>query len=144
MESPVAKKATRRFTRCRSASVILWRKSLKSVEKSTSSTVQVFLIAALYMSKKTGYFIGRKVRFIPGSRIIFYTPSRLLAGFTSLWTVEGTGNGTCCYGRGGCGLGNFGGRTGTKVICRLQSLLPGIDVHGRQLADIRCLREQVQ
>src|SRR3712207_5293535 len=56
--------------RCRSASVILLRRSTRSVEKSTSSTVHVFLIAFRYISKNTGCAIGRSVRFIPGSSSI--------------------------------------------------------------------------
>ncbi len=54
MESPVAKNATSRWTRWRSASVILTPRSRTSVEKSTSSTVQVFLMAARYISKNAG------------------------------------------------------------------------------------------
>jgi hypothetical protein len=54
IESPVAKNATSRSTRCRSAALILLRRSATSVEKSTSSTVHVFLIAARYMSKNFG------------------------------------------------------------------------------------------
>src|SRR4051812_15560922 len=68
IESPVAKNATRRWTRCLSAGLIFERRSPTSVEKSTSSTVHVFLIADRYISKNAGYAIGRSVRHIPGSR----------------------------------------------------------------------------
>ena len=50
MVSPVAKNATSRWIRWRSASDILTFRSVVSSEKSTSSTVQVFLIAFLYIS----------------------------------------------------------------------------------------------
>ena len=50
IDEAVAKKATRRWIRWRSGSVILNRRSPMSVEKSTSSTVQVFLIAEWYIS----------------------------------------------------------------------------------------------
>src|SRR4051812_13929475 len=70
MLSPVAKNATRRLIRCCSAGCIFERKSVTSVEKSTSSTVHVFLMAVLNISKYTGYFIGRRVRLKPGVRII--------------------------------------------------------------------------
>src|SRR3954468_24786673 len=56
--------------RWRSAGESLALRSETSWEKSTSSTVQVFLIAALYISKNTGYFIGRSVRLKPGFRIM--------------------------------------------------------------------------
>ena len=52
--------------RWRSAGVILRRRSPTSVEKSTSSTVHVFLIAPRYISKNAGYAIGRSVRQKPG------------------------------------------------------------------------------
>ena len=48
--SPVAKNATSRLMRCRSAPVMRVRRSEISVEKSTSSTVHVFLIALRYIS----------------------------------------------------------------------------------------------
>ena len=54
--------------RCFSAGSIFLR-STKSSEKSISSTVHVFLMASLYISKNCGYFIGRRVRLNPGSRI---------------------------------------------------------------------------
>src|SRR5262249_28354287 len=47
-------------------------RSAMSDEKSTSSTVQVFLMALLYISKNTGYFMGRRLRSKPLSKIIFY------------------------------------------------------------------------
>src|SRR5277367_830965 len=70
MLSPVAKKATSRLIKCCSDGFMRERRSVTSVEKSTSSTVHVFLIAVLNISKKTGYFIGRRVRLNPGSRIM--------------------------------------------------------------------------
>src|SRR5579885_2767048 len=70
MLSPVAKKATNLRMRCCSAGFMRVRRSVTSVEKSTSSTVHVFLIAVLNISKKTGYFIGRSVRLKPGFKII--------------------------------------------------------------------------
>src|ERR1700744_5947233 len=69
MESPVAKKATRRWMRCVSAGVSRERRSTRSVEKSTSSTVQVFLMPFLNISKKTGYCMGLRVSERPGSRM---------------------------------------------------------------------------
>ena len=54
IESPVAKNATSRDTRCFSAGINLRSRSTRSSEKSISSTVQVFLMAFLYMSKNTG------------------------------------------------------------------------------------------
>src|SRR5580692_5354873 len=69
MESPVAKKATRRWMRWISAGVRRERRSTRSVEKSTSSTVQVFLMPSLNMSKKTGYCMGLRVSERPGSRM---------------------------------------------------------------------------
>ncbi|MOA60667.1 hypothetical protein D3C78_1856000 [compost metagenome] len=50
IESPVAKKATRRWIRWRSPGDILLCRSLMSIWKLISSTVQVFLIAFRYMS----------------------------------------------------------------------------------------------
>src|SRR5262249_61943758 len=67
MEAPVAKKATRRWMRCRSAGVTRARRSARSVEKSTSSTVHVFLIASLYISKNGGGGIGGGGRVVPGA-----------------------------------------------------------------------------
>ena len=66
IESPVAKNATQsRCTRCRSASVILLRKSPTSVEKSISSTVQVFFDGSPVHFIKRRYAMGRSVRHIP-------------------------------------------------------------------------------
>jgi hypothetical protein len=50
MVSPVAKNATSRWIRWRSAGDIFDARSLVSVEKSTSSTVQVLRIALRYIS----------------------------------------------------------------------------------------------
>src|SRR5665213_2834136 len=52
-----------------SAGVSRERRSTRSVEKSTSSTVHVFFIPSLNISKNTGYRIGRSVRDKPGSRM---------------------------------------------------------------------------
>src|SRR5258708_1061609 len=70
MLSPVAKNATSRLIRCCSAGVIRERRSFTSVEKSISSTVQVFLMGMLNVSEKRGYLIGGRVRLNPGLRII--------------------------------------------------------------------------
>src|SRR5579862_2330460 len=101
MVSPVAKKATKRLMRWHSAGVMRLARSFKSVAKSTSSTVHVFLMAALYISKNTGYFIGRSVRLKPGSRIM--KPLLiLLAGLAALRVFQGARDllGRC-RGRGG-------------------------------------------
>ena len=50
MVSPVAKKAISRWIRWRSATDIFVSRSAVSSEKSTSSTVQVFLMALRYIS----------------------------------------------------------------------------------------------
>src|SRR5438128_2179706 len=101
IESPVAKKATSRSIRWRSAAVMRPRRSARSVEKSTSSTVQVFLIALRYISKNCGYAIGRSVRFSPGSSSmgVFLFSRRssvseegLLAGFAGAGVLQRAGH----------------------------------------------------
>src|SRR5262245_53113450 len=92
MLSPVAKNATRRLMRCCSAGFMRERRSVTSVEKSTSSTVQVFLIAVLNISKNIGYFMGRRDRLNPGSRItmrvlLFYWHASQDSGFSSEQTT---------------------------------------------------------
>src|SRR5262245_24482371 len=141
MLSPVAKNATRRLIRCCSAGFILERRSETSVEKSTSSTVQVFLIAVLNISKKTGYFIGRRVRLNPGSRIIF-----LLAGLAGFRILQRTGDGLGRFLPGDrySGFGDLGRRTRSQIVRSLQTLLPGVHVHGGKLPDGGTLQEQIQ
>jgi hypothetical protein len=50
IESPVAKKATSRFTRWCCSGLSRSRRSARSVEKSISSTVQVLAMALRYIS----------------------------------------------------------------------------------------------
>src|SRR5215469_12314593 len=143
MLSPVAKKATRRLIRCCSDGLMRERRSVTSVEKSTSSTVHVFLIAVLNISKKTGYFIGRSVRLTPGSRIMMVP---LLARFAEFRIFQGTGNGLDrrFFGHGNSCFRDFRRRARTQVVGRFEPLFPCVHVHRRQLSDGRALEEQIQ
>ena len=76
--------------RCFSAGSI-FRRSTKSSEKSISSTVHVFLIASLYISKNCGYFIGRRVRLNPGSRIFSGLEGNGWEGSSTVFGISGSG-----------------------------------------------------
>src|SRR3569623_2004881 len=126
MLSPVAKNATSRLIRCCSAGFIFDRRSVTSVEKSTSSTVHVFLIAVLNISKKTGYCMGRSVRLKPGSRIIVLLAR--LAGFRFFERANHRLEGAL-FGQRHGGLRNLRGRTRPQIVSRFETLLPRVHVH---------------
>src|SRR5688572_12732025 len=152
MLSPVAKNATRRWIRWRSAGLIFERKSPTSVEKSTSSTVQVLRMALLYISKNRGYASGRRLRHRPGSSsfaglgVLERTAHRLGSGRR---TLGGVRVGRSYDGGHRCpptlrprvasaivsswrlldgGLGDARGGSRAQVVRGLQSLLPRIEV----------------
>src|SRR6201990_1598059 len=159
MVSPVAKNATSRLTRCRSAGVNLAR-SPRSECRSTSSTVQVFLIASRNRSKNSGYRMGRRVRSIPGSRSMkCSTVDWSLAGIAGLRVLDragqrlvvadqrdggGRGGLWCLRGDGHRGLLDARGGPGAQVVRGLQPGLPGVEVHRGELADGRRAQEQDQ
>jgi hypothetical protein len=141
----VAKKATRRLIRCCSAGVMRSCKSARSVEKSTSSTVHVFLMAAFVL------FVEDRVLHRPESQIKSWIENHqqllfktcLLARVARFRVFERASDGH----RGGnrdCCLGDFCRRTGTQVVGCLEAFFPGIHVHGRKFSDIRALDEQVE
>src|SRR5258706_11120067 len=116
-------------------------KSVISVAKSTSSTVQVFLMAVLYMWKKTGYFIGRRVREKPGSNIMRFCLSVLLTSFARSGIFQRANESRFVHdGRDG-GFGDARGRPRAQVISCLQSLFPRVHIHGGDFVDGRTLHE---
>ena len=111
IESPVAKNATSRLMRCRSAGASLRLRSTMSSEKSISSTVHVLRMASRYMSKNCGYRIGRSVSSKPGSRMLPRLGVPSAAG--SVWSAP-SGSGSR---RGGANSVS-GWTSAMRVLCR--------------------------